>query len=363
MTLRSVSRVAFALIALGFCGSGLALSVAASSQVPARPLSPRPQPASVAEVRALLQSSSLEDKAWGAWWAGEGKLRELEPALRANLQAALGSPVGGFEAEVALDDTLDALIRFGANGLPVDLLTRIYAEPHRQAEALILLAHSSAPRDDVDRFLMSIVGQKDGAWRWVNWFAAADLLLSRKTPGLVAAVLQDLPFKAHLVICPRIDDCRWVGMGTVGSWSSGGSDLRLPPWAHYILMKPGTTGTLLVEGPTPETTMAYGRYTGPLRLPGPASGPTAGEALAVIAAAVPGVQIPPIDGEILRVEARANGVYEDVTTPFRRDLEARYAQMVRALGDAGLLSASEMTSLATPRLEVAVEHGLPPRTP
>jgi hypothetical protein len=197
----------------------------------------------------------------------------------------------------------------------------------------------------------------------MNWFAAADLLLSHKTPGLVAAVLQHLTFTAHVIICQRIDDCRHLGMGTGGSWSGGGPDKSFPPWVHYILMKPGSTGTLLVEGPTPETTMAYGRYTGWVEPPGPPGGPTAAESMVVIAAAAPRVEIPPIDGEEVRVEARASGVYEDVTTALRRDLEARYARMLRALGDEGLLSASEMTALARPRLEVTVEQGVPARSP
>jgi hypothetical protein len=342
---------AFAVVVLLAC-------VPIAAQSPAPSAAVRTQPSSVTEVRTLLRSSSLQDNAWGAWWAGERAMRELEPDLRATLRASLASSVEDFDREVAIDDALDALIRFGANGLPIDEIAAVYASRLRQAEALILLAQSSMPRVDADRFLLAAVRKKDGEWRRMNWFAAADLLLDRRTPGLAAAVLQDLRFVAHVLVCVRVDDCRFVAPGSGGSWSGGAPDASLPPWAHYSLMKPGSTGTLLVQGPTPETTMAYGRYLGLVRPPGPAQPPVAAECLTLIAAAAPRVTLPSIDGEVLRVETRGSGVYDDVVAMVRRELEGRYAGMLGSLTDAGLLTRQGAGTLMAPQLSITVEQGV-----
>jgi len=304
-----------------------------------------------AAVRALLDSPSLKDQAWGAWWAAEGNMRELEPQLRRNLETELAAD---FQNPIVLDDTLAAFIRFGEDSLPVSLLQTAY-DAGRQPAALILLAEPSRPRAEVDRFLLAIVARKDGSWMRMNWLAAADLLLSHQTPGLVAAVLQDLKFTAHALICHDVQNCARMGQGIGVSWSHGAPDSTWPLWVHYQLMAPGSTGTVLVQGRSSATTMAYGRYTGEALPPSSPSPLTPAERLVIVAAAAPQVQLPTIDGETLKIAERPDGAYDRDVESFRQDLVRRYGSMIQALRDVGALSADEVTALATPSLDVVVE--------
>ena len=182
-------------------------------------------------VRILLESSIPKDQAWGAWWAAAGGMHDLEPQVRNVFEAHLDGKLR--EDEIVLDATLDALIQFGADSVPVNELIPLYTRRH--AQTLILLAEPTRPRTEVDRFLLTIVDRKDVDGSRMDWFASADLLLSHHAPGLVASVLRHLTFTEDIEICDAGSSSRaasdapiavcaslpGAGSGYGGSWPSG----------------------------------------------------------------------------------------------------------------------------------------------
>lgn len=342
---------------------------------------------SLADVRALLRSAIPNDKAWGAWWAANGRLRELEPELRANLEASLAAartPVFGEEGvwnQMVLDATLDAFIQIGSDALPVDLIESVYAM--RPDSGFILLAEPSRPESTVDPFLLKLVDDKGGDRTGMTWLAAADVLLTRHAPGLVAAVLWNLTFTAQVLVCDRPSPagvptgpvplpfvshsdgnaCVARGTGYAGSWSTGGSAAGFPPWELYRLASPGPANSVLfVRGATAATSMAYRRYVGPPEMPewGPR---TTADRMAIVAAAAPGVPLPDIDGKTLSLWWQDDAAYRAAVEQFRAGLTHSYSEMIRALRADNLLTDAEVAELAVPHLEITVRDSRSHPTP
>jgi hypothetical protein len=318
------------------------------------------------EVRTLLESSVSKDQAWGAWWAATGHLRELEPQVRQDFEAHLN--VKSVQDEMVLDATLDAFIQFGTDSVPVDELESLY--PRRHVQALILLAEPTLPRAEVDRFLLTLVNQKDGAWSRMEWFAAANLLLSHHAPGLVAVVLRHLTFTENVVICdagsspeeaPVFDPGSTVcapfppaGYGV--SWSGTSADPSFPPWAGYQWTNgwesPPPGATVLIEGPT---TVAYARHLGGLGAPeSDPRPPETAQCLAYVVAAAPQLRIPNLEEQRLTVIWRDEAAYRGVVEPFQAGIVQKYAAMIQQLRDAGLVSADDAAALAVPHVELRV---------
>jgi len=315
------------------------------------------------EVRALLESPVANDQAWGAWWAAQGKMRQLEPQLRKNLEAHLNTI--SFQDDIVLDTTLDAFIQFGDDALPIDLLQAIYSRRH--AQGLILLSEPSRPPVAVDRFMRTIVETNSASkagQQGFEWFTAADLLLSHHATGLVASVLRDLRITADVLICESETNCatnnRPYGIG--GSIPSGGPFPGYPPWPRYGVVNPAPDATVFIQGPTSFTTMAYRRHVEPdpaatfssvsesFRRP-----PTTTDRMTYVAAAAPQLRIPSLEGETLKFIWRNNtDAYDAALTTFKQDIVQRYSVMIRQLRAAGLLTAEEATAEEVPFLDVRI---------
>ena len=316
------------------------------------------------EVRALLESPVPKDQAWGAWHAAQGKMRQLEPQLRKNLEAHLNTI--SFQDEIVLDTTLDAFIQFGEDALPIDLVQAIYARRH--AQGLILLSEAGRPQAAVDHFMRTILekhSETAAGQQGFEWFAAADLLLSHRATGLVASVLRDLRITGDVVICDSETNCatKRLPYGIGGSIPSGGPYPGYPPWPKYGVVNPGPDATVFIQGPTPLTTMAYRRHvesdptatfssvSESARRP-----PTTTERMTYVAAASPQLRIPSLEGDTLKFIWRNNpDAYDEALTTFKQSIVERYSTMIRQLRAAGILTATEATALEIPFLDIRID--------
>ena len=133
----------------------------------------------IAIVRGFLASPDAKTQAWGAWYAGRDVMTDLIPGLIA-VVSQHGRP-GTHAESAARDVALDSLIQLRAE-VPADLIARLIED--KPVSALILAARS----EDAGGTLLELVrANPDGA---EQWFAAANLLLSRRQPGF-ARVLAD----------------------------------------------------------------------------------------------------------------------------------------------------------------------------
>jgi hypothetical protein len=337
------------------------------------PSSPASALASV-QVRALLESSDSRGKAWGAFLAAQGKMRELEPQLRKNLEAHLNPRT--LQEQLILDTTLDAFIQFGSDSLPFDLLQSIYSR--KPEPALILLAAPNRPKPQVDEFLLKVLNEESGR-PGLKWFAAADLLLNHRAPGFVAAILRDLKISGRVLICDSARNCvrKDSPGGIAGSIFGSLLEPGYPPWPNYLLVKPNMASPLppvhFIRGPDFSTSMAYIRY---LEGDGGHSGcplcgfsalttaPTTKDRMTYIAAAAgPNLRTPIKDDERLEIQWRNRQDYRAKVAQFRENITQRYSTMIGELRNAGLLTAEEAAMLAVPTVEIVVDDLRNNKTP
>jgi len=210
------------------------------------------------QIRMLLESSDARDQTWGAWWVTQTRARNMDTLLEANLKAHLNGP--GILDDALVDATLDALIQVGGNAPPLALLQSVYAA--RPAQGLILLSRVF-PRPPVDAFLLTVLDEEAGKGRGLEWFAAANMLIRDRAPGLAASLLKDLQIQAVVVVCDRgSTPCSRTNLGHRSVGDGGGPRLSgLPPWPLYNLVSQNSAldspgAALLISGPT---SIAYRR--------------------------------------------------------------------------------------------------------
>jgi len=263
----------------------------------------------MAEVQRLLESDDHKDRAWGAYWASQGVLRQFEPQLRRNLEAHYD--LSGWKNDIVTDTTLDAFIRFGSDSLSVDFLRSLYSR--RKAQTLILLSEPNRQQSEVHKWMLQLLKDEADQGAGLEWFAAADLLLRDRAAGLVKSILTDLRIEPVITVCDTALRCTQTfgGMGRVGD-SIIRIDSGYPGWPRYGISRqfPGFAGhTVFIQGPTPATTMTYNRYFDPEAgkttfFRGSESGypthPTSAERMQYIAAAS-GLQVPISGNERLEV--------------------------------------------------------------
>jgi hypothetical protein len=201
-------------------------------------------------IRTLLQSANPREQAWGAWYAGRDQLRQFVPLL----QQVITQHVSGatLEQRAAVDVSLDALIQMGQPLPPGDLSL---VHDQRPAQALILSAFA-AKDDEIEPFLFDVLRGND----YDQWFAAANLLLARKSPGVASAIISSLRLTVHVYVTRGNRTAGGV-FGSSGGVGIGcgamGYAKGLPPWAIYRLGTAGQAG--LVVHSTGPTTVYYQR--------------------------------------------------------------------------------------------------------
>lgn len=296
----------------------------------------------------LLKSSDARDQAWGAWRSLRDNRLDLVPLL---VDVVAHRHVGvSTHDRAATDQALDALIQLRASVSPE--LARLVLE-RRPAQAMALLSQS---REDVHGTLLELIAHDNG----LVWFAAANIALTRRTPGLAAAVLADLTLSASLVIA---DDGEESIYGSVAGLVIGcGVEtpaFGLPPWPTYDLTTSAYAGVVVIAGgPTP---MYYARSVAragwtPASRSVSIPEPSARDRFKYLAA-VAGLQVDsmPLSGDgsysVRRREMRSR---DAEVARVRRDMLQRYQHVVSQLTERGALTREEAAALPPPPVTVTV---------
>jgi hypothetical protein len=193
------------------------------------------------EAARLLESQANGDRAWGAYLAGHGGLKDLEPALVRTLSdPALAD---GPEEKIVRRAALDALIRLGAR-VPAEHLRAL---PQDFAdEVLILLA--SAPKENRDALLETFAALAGDSGLDARWLAAGNLLAETEARGFAALLLRDLKVEANVAVVDWHGN-NGFGTGGGGGGGCGGSykgPAGFPPVSYYALTGEVGRGAVVV---------------------------------------------------------------------------------------------------------------------
>jgi hypothetical protein len=194
-------------------------------------------------VTRKLQSADRETVAWGAFEAGAFHVTEAVPALQSILDAPLPRQ-DDWAGWALVDLALDSLIQLRAP-LPAALVAR-YAGA-RPVQAYILLTRSN----DRVPVLVDLLADASGS----QWYAAANMLLDDKAPGLAAHLLRTVRLRLTITVSEGGNRMRGAGGGS-GTWGVGDgvgqSPPAFPPHAAYrfeFSPRPGLS--VLAHGPRP----------------------------------------------------------------------------------------------------------------
>lgn len=314
-----------------------------AAQELARPAASQAVPA--ADVLALLQSSNPREQAWGAWIAGRDVMRDMIPPLQKLIASRLGTTT--FPDMYVMDIALDALIQLRAT-VPPEAAMWVY--DRRQPQALILLSMAGPAGDGA---LLRIAASEQG----LPWYVAANVLLSRKTSGLGALLLDGL--QITVVASESGNTGRAVGGSSMVGDGVSGPTPGFPPIAHYRLTTGSRPGSVVVSnGPRAvyyeRTVSQPGR--GPMVNTLQISGPTDDERLAYIAALLDTdrSQLPIRAYESRAVPPRGAPGHQAALDEARSDVTRRYEILVRQMVEKSALTSVEVASLGPPRVNVEI---------
>ncbi len=197
------------------------------------------------KARALLQSASLSDQAWGAYLIGRLRLTDLYGDLTSELRAAarMASASSGDEYAYCAA-LLDAAVEVGLD-LPVAVL-QPYEERWKEPVLILLAASRDTERESALLRLSTAAGA--GAW-----LAANNLLLERKSQTWYTQILKAAA-AVHTITVTDPGVMHGVGESGGGACGDGGLGFRaaFPPINYYELEDHGSAGSvLLAPGPTP----------------------------------------------------------------------------------------------------------------
>jgi hypothetical protein len=302
-----------------------------------------PQP----DIITLLKSRDSRQQAWGAWHVGAGRLRQLAPLVHDLVRAHLS---GSEPFSASLDVALDTLIQL-QSPLDAELLRDLHAV--RPAQALIA---ASFVGDDGNGFLRHIVQTAGG----LEWWAAANQLLSRNVRTVVPDFLQALRLKVKVYV---VDDGRMVGGGGgfgmgVGC-GAGGLAPGMPPLAAYTLTPfPHAGVVVLATGPQPiyyrRVVAAAGHV--PASSVTTVSGPTGDDRLKYVAAAaaLQPDNLPLRGLEQHSVVLRDGSTLETELARIRRDLGQRYHRLLAMLIERNFLP-PDIQTMRVPEIDFEIE--------
>jgi hypothetical protein len=200
-------------------------------------------------IRHLLNSDSLNDQAWGAYWASKYKMDAFVPPL-----IRLVDPLQSKKsAELLFRDlaTLDSLIQFNATVPSAQLLPLYDRYPDH---VLILLAKSLKENSAA---LLELAAKEEGSGE-LYWVAACNLLETAKAPGFATFLLSKIrvwinisvyeknPKRMRVII--REDPGCW-GRKIISQKSDPLVSLDWPPIDNYRLTTTGNeTTSILAQG-------------------------------------------------------------------------------------------------------------------
>jgi len=298
-----------------------------------------------AEITRDLGSADIRTVAWAAYDAGRYHLTDAAPSL-VRLLAPAPAPLDR-ERWALVDVVLDALIQLDARVPAAEIVK--FAEP-RPVQTLVLLTAATGREGVlVDQLAMT---------KGYRWYAAANILLRDKSPGLARHLFGTVRLDLTIVVSEREP-----GAGALGDSSSVGvgdgigvNPKDFPPHAQYRFEGAAWSGfVVLAAGPHPiyysrtvSTTLQY-----PTSFP-EIGGPTDDDRLDYLRALGSDTMM----GVPLRAESRAWARWTTAEAflrrveELRRDLERRYRYLqtivMRATG-------VPLDAAAPPRIDIRVE--------
>jgi hypothetical protein len=194
------------------------------------------------QARLLLQSQTLRDKAWGAWYAGVSHDPALHEQLVAGLRAAqsLKNSRPGSEAYANVQALFDALIQMPGT-VPSDVILPF--QTSWRPEVLILMSRNYGPENESD-----LVAQREQEMPDPEWAAVNDLLFGVSSKPFFQSVLREIRITHDFLIIDH-------EVGMCGGTTACGTSMRrfpkgFPPIALYQLRTDLTPGdNLLIERP------------------------------------------------------------------------------------------------------------------
>jgi hypothetical protein len=158
----------------------------------------------------LLNSNKAADRAWGAYLAGQNKLKVLQPKLEELLQKTDRSQ---FEEVLVRRSIVDAAINMGAE-LPEEIINNIYIN-----DAVVLLAQS--PQNYANAILSRFTNETNSA----RWLALGNLLLEIKERRLPLALIKDMKV---IPVTVRVHDPEDKGTGEGSTGGPGYIGVKIP---------------------------------------------------------------------------------------------------------------------------------------
>jgi hypothetical protein len=344
---RSIPRLV--LLSIWIVPLGVVHGAGQTSQTPgfSRPLEPN------AAIVKLLQSNDPREQAWGAWYAGRDHLTQFVPLL----QQLVTQHVSGLSLSeiAAVDVALDALIQM-RQGLPSSALRSVFER--RPEQALILAGFATRDDGEVDELLFEVLRAND----YDRWFAAANVLLQRRTFGLASAIINNLRLTVHVHVTSDNSLTGGSGSGSGGAMGVGcggrGAAPGLPPWANYRLGTSAQPGLVVMStGPIP---VYYQRIVAPAGSTPSANsvhraGPTADDRLRYLAwlAGRSNGDLPVrgIDTREIRLDVSAS--LDPALEGVRADILSRWSLLAQALVRTSALS-KESAAAELPALDFVV---------
>jgi hypothetical protein len=307
---------------------------------------------------AWLNSADPRTQAWGAYLVLRDRRTEAIPALLAMLAAFPRVEQPATQADVDRHDVmleaLDALIQLGVQTPAADA-QRIY--PEFPAQSLILFSRS---QEDMAAALLAVFKSER---RWsAAWLAAGNLLLQHHAKGFAAALIEDMTVHAQvMVIKPGLGSGGGGESSCCGASASPKAKAGWPPVGVYGF---GGCGEGLRAG---DTVLAGGTDSAYYRRLVSASyqmedvsscGCSADWDLVrqhyLTNLLSDSADQPPVSAHVSHtIVWQGPDAYRSELAAFIGDQQRVFAELVRRLGDQGLLSEEEAKSLR-PRLQIRV---------
>jgi hypothetical protein len=302
------------------------------------------------KVRSLLESSDSKEQAWGAWLAGQSQYCEdTIPLLQQIIKKRLTGTdwrTDGF----SLDAALDALIQLDYAKIPTDLISLIYEKSPVQALVLI----SKLDRGG-DAFLLDLAANEKGN----NWFAAANMLLKRRTAGTASLLLNNLEIEAVIVISEDgLTSEGGINLAASTGDSLSGDARGYPPLAYYYLTNAAGSGNIVLA-PGPKT-IYYRRNM--MRLGSSPAGPThymdgplPADRLQYISSLLGNLQELPLRATEYRSHKwRGQSALDSEINDFKKDILRRYSELIQMLVSEKLLTPEEASAKHKVKIKVQV---------
>lgn len=188
-----------------------------------------------ANVRTLLASERVQDKAWAAYYIGKFRWTEFTPELEKMLAR-------GDNGSFLHRATFDALIQLNAVVKAEKLLPQYERFPN---QVLILLAIDPVGNEQSYLSLMDMMQTDE------RWLSLCNLLVRLRSKGLASRLLRELKIKPSILVA---DDLLsgWGSGGSNGGCGHGSLTLPqgFPPFVSYELTQAEKSGAVVfVVGP------------------------------------------------------------------------------------------------------------------